>query len=317
MNTFHLIVGDGPIGRAVADELTARGLRYRLGSRHPSGQPPHGSRGYRVDALDAAQLVEASRGASHLYLTLGLPYDTRTWQAQWPPIVENAIEAARANRCTLVFFDNVYAYGPAPLRVPIREDHPRVPPSAKGRVRLALELRLLRANREQGVPMVIGRSADFYGPGVTQSMLYVGGVQRHLRGQRARVLADPDRRHAFTYTLDAARALVTLALDPGATGRVWHLPTVTPAPTMREWLGWSARIAGAPAGESVMPRWLLRWVAVFVPIVRETREMLYQFDHDYVFDASAFIDRYPDFRVTPPTQGLSAMIASLRGPSGG
>jgi hypothetical protein len=37
-------------------------------------------------------------------------------------------------------------------------------------------------------------------------------------------------------------------------------------------------------GLQVPPRWMLALLGVFVPIVRENMEMLYQFEHDYRFD---------------------------------
>ena len=307
--SLHLILGAGVVGEAVADELARRQLPHLRASRHaPATAVPH----RRVDALDLDSLRAGTADASHVYLTLGLPYDARVWARDWPRVAENLLQAARENGFRLVMLDNIYAYGPAPLQVPMREDHPQQPPSRKGRVRHAVSERLLRAAREEGLPVLIGRSADFYGPGVRQSILYAAAIERQLQGKAAQWLSDPDRRHSYTYTPDAGRALVTLALDEGAYGRAWHLPTAEPAPTSRELLMLSAGLLGAPARIQVLPRpmlWLLQWA---VPILRELREMLYQSDHDYVFSSAAFQQRYPDFRVTPYAEGLAAMVASFR-----
>lgn len=307
---LHLILGDGIVGRATADELARRGLAVALASRTPPdggpGPNPHPHR--RIDALDADGLRRATADATHLYVTLGLPYDTRTWQRDWPRVIENIVAAARANGLRVVMFDNVYPYGPAPLQVPMREDHPLEPPSAKGRVRRALDERLWRAAREDGVPVLIARSADFYGPGVRNSTLYVSAIERQLAGKPANWLGDPDRLHSFTYTLDAARGLVELALDDGAYGEAWHLPTAEPAPTPRQLLAESARLLGAPAAVRTMPRWMLAALAAFVPILREVREMLYQNEQDYVFSSAKFSARYPGFRVTPYAEGIAATV---------
>lgn len=309
---LHLILGDGVVGRAVADELARRGLPHALASRTapdgPAAAVPH----RRVDALDLDGLRAATADVSHLYLTLGLPYNTRVWQRDWPRVIDNAIAAARENGCRLVMFDNVYPYGPAPLRVPMREDHPWQAASRKGAVRQAVDERLHRAARDEGVRMLIARSADFYGPGVRNSLLYAAAIERQLQGKAAQCLSNPDLPHSYTYTGDAGRALVQLALDEQAYGQDWHLPTAEPAPTTRELLTLSAQLLGAPQGVQVLPRPVLALLQWFVPLLREVREMLYQGDHAYVFSSAKFMQRYPDFRVTPYAEGIAEMVRSLQ-----
>lgn len=305
----HLVIGDGVVGRALADELAALGLPHVLASRSPSTHPAPSR---RVDALDRAALTAACADASHVYVTLGLAYDTRVWERDWPSIIDNLIAAALAHGCRVVFFDNIYAYGPAPLQVPITEEHPQQPSSRKGRLRKTLDDRLLRAVHEDGLSLVIARSADFYGPGVRQSMLYAAAIERQLVGKPAQWLGSADKLHSYTYTVDAARALVRLALDDGAYGQVWHLPTAEPARTSRALLEQSATLLGAPTRVLAMPRPVMGLLGLFVPILREVREMLYQNDDDYVFSSAKFMSRYPDFRVTPYDEGLAAMAAAAR-----
>lgn len=307
----HLILGDGVIGQAVADELARLGEPLALASRHGPKAPPRHAH-LRLDALDAPALRAATQGVTHLYLTVGLPYAAATWERDWPRVMAHSIEAAQAHGALLVFFDNLYCYGPPPLAVPMREDHPRQPPSRKGAVRLGLLRQLQRAGERDGLRWVVGRSADFYGPGVRSSVLYASAIERQLRGQRAQWLGDADALHSFTYTEDAARALVQLARDAGAWQQEWHLPTASPAPTPRQLLELSARLLGAPAGVQALPAAFVKLLKPFVPILREYDEMLYQNRHDYVFDSGRFMARHPGFRVTPYEAGIEAMVASLR-----
>jgi len=309
-SSLHLIVGDGPVGLAVADELARLGLPYALASRTSPAAAAHAATHRCVDALELHSLMTASADVSHVYVTLGLPYETRVWQRDWPLVIENFVAAARRHRFKLVFFDNVYPYGPSPLRVPMTEEHPQQPSSRKGRVRKALVDRLCRAAREDGLRLVIGRCADFYGPGVRNSMLYSAAIERQLQGKAAQWLGCPDKRHSYTYTPDAGRGLVALALDDGAEGQAWHLPTAEPAPTTRELLEQSAALLGAPRKVQVMPMPLLRVLKWFVPILREVEEMLYQNTDDYVFSSAKFMQRYPGFPVTPYASGIEAMVRS-------
>lgn len=311
----HLIVGDGVIGRATAQALRQLGQNVVLASRHPVTTDDVDMPQMALDALDGPALGAAAEGASHLYLTLGLAYRASVWERDWPRIMRHAIDAALAHGAGLIWFDNVYAYGPLPLRVPMREDHPIDPPSRKGRVRAALLTLLREAGEQRGLRWLIARSADFYGPEVRLSILYSAAIERQLQGRAAYWLGDPDARHSFTYTPDAGRALARLALDEGAWQQTWHLPTASPAPTPRELLAESARLLGAPAGVHRLPVALARALGLAVPLLREVGELLYQNQQDYVFSSEKFMACYPDFRVTPYDEGLAAMVASLHAPA--
>jgi hypothetical protein len=57
-------------------------------------------------------------------------------------------------------------------------------------------------------------------------------------------------------------------------------------------------------------------LALAMPLLREVREMRYQYDHDYVFSSAKFMRRYPDFEVTPYEKGIAATVEALRGEAG-
>ncbi len=310
----HLIIGDGAIGRATALALRQDSQDIVLASRG-SRSAGHGDLPHRaLDALDGRALRAAAEGSSHLYLTLGLAYRAAVWERDWPRIMDHAIDAALANDAGLIWFDNLYAYGPQSLKVPMREAHPIDPPSRKGRVRARLLELLRQAGAQRGLRWLVARSADFYGPHVRLSILYSAAIERQLQGRAAFWLGDPDARHSFTYTLDAGRALARLALDEAAWQQSWHLPTASPAPTPRELLMESARLLGAPPRVQRLPVALVRALGLAMPLLREVGEMLYQNQQDYVFSSEKFMARYPDFRVTPYREGLATMVASLRAP---
>jgi len=54
----------------------------------------------------------------------------------------------------------------------------------------------------------------------------------------------------------------------------------------------------------------MRLLGLFVPILRELHEMMYQFENDYVFDSSKFQQRFPDFAVMPYDAGIANTIAA-------
>jgi hypothetical protein len=62
---------------------------------------------------------------------------------------------------------------------------------------------------------------------------------------------------------------------------------------------------------SILPQFMLSILGIFIPILREFREMTYQYDRDYVFDSSKFEKQ---FGVTPtkPEDAVRAVVASLQ-----
>jgi hypothetical protein len=58
---------------------------------------------------------------------------------------------------------------------------------------------------------------------------------------------------------------------------------------------------------SILPMWLLKILGVFIPIMREMPEMMYQYDRDYYFDSSKFETRFK-FSPTPYTVGVRETI---------
>jgi nucleoside-diphosphate-sugar epimerase len=135
------------------------------------------------------------------------------------------------------------------------------------------------------VRALIARSADFYGPGATQSFPHATVFERIKAGKTPQWIGDADTVHTFTFTPDAGRAVALLGRDDAAYGRTWHLPT-TPEPlTGRDFAHLACELAGRPAGLQVAPRWMLRAMGLLVPVLRENREMMYQFDHPYRFDS--------------------------------
>jgi uncharacterized protein YbjT (DUF2867 family) len=65
MSELHVIFGTGAIGRAIAEELTGRGVSIRMVNR--SGrmeEVPVGVEVVAADLFDAAQVREITRGAA-------------------------------------------------------------------------------------------------------------------------------------------------------------------------------------------------------------------------------------------------------------
>src|SRR5882757_1162112 len=100
----------GAIGSELVKELTTRNESIRLVSRNPK-LVPGAAEAVAADLSNLDDTVAAVSGSRIAYLLVGLKYDISVWQALWPRIMRNAIEACKRANARLVFFDNVYMYG--------------------------------------------------------------------------------------------------------------------------------------------------------------------------------------------------------------
>jgi nucleoside-diphosphate-sugar epimerase len=303
---LHTVLGaGGVIARELSLELARQGRQVRQVGRHPAAVQASDQL-KTANLLDARATAEAVAGSEVVYLVAGLAYDAAVWQAQWPRVMQNTIDACRRHGARLVFFDNVYAYG----RVDgaMTEDTPFNPCSRKGEVRAAIASTLLDAMRRGELQALIARSADFYGPGARLSLLEAVFFARLRAGKAPQWVGNPDLAHTFTFTPDAGSALAALGQAPEAFGQTWHLPTAQSlngaAVTGRGLARAVCALAGQPDRLQVAPAWLLHAMGWFVPVLRENREMMYQYQHGYRFE-SGKIEQAFGLRPTPYSEGLA------------
>lgn len=309
----HILLGaGGAITNPLASELLSQGESVRLVSR--SGHALPGAEHVRADLTKGAEVLGAVEQSSVVYLIAGLPYSTAVWREEWPKVMQNTIAACSAKRAKLLFFDNVYLYGN--VRGPMTEQTPAAPCSRKGEIRARIADLLISAWGRGDLKALIARSADFYGPyarGTSVPMLLV--IERLSRGKKAQWLINPRASHSLTYTLDCGRALPLLAKNDNAFGQVWHLPTASPPLTGEEFIGIAARKFDrkfdVSPSYSVLGRGSIRIAGLFNPLVRETYEMLYQNEDEYIFDSSKFCSRF-GFTPTPYEEGIGSAVDYAR-----
>lgn len=217
------------------------------------------------------------------------------------------LSAAEGSGAVLVTMSNLYGYGP--VGAPMTETTPLASTGKKGRVRAAMWLDALAAHETGRLRAVEARASDFYGPGITTNgHLGAQFMPRLLAAKPTRLMqGDPDAPHSWTYISDASATLITLATDARAWGRAWHVPTA-PAVSLREVATHTARIAMVPdRGVRVLPRWVLQSGGLAIPMLRELREVAYQFDEPFVLDSAAFTNTF-GAHPTPLDDGLRATI---------
>lgn len=305
---FVVLGAGGAMGDELVQQLTARQLPFRLVSRRA-----HAHQGaaevMHLDLTDKDQAVLAVKGASVAYLLVGLKYNRKVWEEQWPKIMSNTIEACKRSGTKLVFFDNVYMYGR--VKGPMTEVTPFEPCSRKGEIRAGIAEQLLKEWKAGNLTAMIARSADFYGPyamtGVANAMVF----DPLSKGKSAMCLVDDSQPHSYTYTPDAARGLMSLVESEAAWNQTWHLPTAANPLTGKELIRRAAEALNVKPKYRVLSLSMVKMAGWFNPIVREVYEMLYQNDLPYVFDSSKFTGVF-GYAATPYDDGIRTTAASYR-----
>jgi len=296
----------GAIGVELAKALPEYTDTIRLVSRQPRAVNADDQL-HAADLTKSDEVFKAVEGSDVVYLTVGLPYKLKVWQAAWPALMHNVIEACKAHNSKLVFFDNIYMYDPDYLPA-LTEETPIEPVSRKGAVRAAIAGMIWKEVSRGNLEALIARAADFYGPSIAGTSVLTEMVFEALgQGKKANWLGSDKYQHSFTYTPDAGKATALLGNTPEAYNQVWHMPTAADPPTGREWI---QAIAGKMAVEPkyrVANKFMVRLMGLFVPVMRELVEMMYQYERDYVFVSDKFEQAF-DLKPTPYAEGIREIV---------
>ena len=305
---MHVVFGAGPLGIALLRALEARKLPTRLVTR--GGKRAIGSampfEWFEADATDSRSVQRACAGASVVYHCAGAPY--HRWAEALPRMMDGIAGAARVAEAKLIYADNLYLYGK--VAGPMTEDLPSNPNSRKGQVRAQLADRLLDAHARGALRAAIGRGSDFFGPSVLLSHAGNRLFPQALAGKPTDALGDPDKLHSFTFIDDFAAALVVLGEREEALGHAWHIPTSEPL-THRAFIERVYRLAGTEPKLRTVAKWLVSLLALTDSTMREVKEMLYQFEDDFVVDSSRFTRTF-GLAPTPLDDAVRATLAWYR-----
>ena len=312
MSKIALFGAAGAIGNSIAAAVRGTGRPYRVVGRDAASL----RRDYGDDPLAEivtwnpdlpASVQAAATGIETLVYLVGVNY----WQFELHPALmrktlEGAIAAGVKN---VILIGTVYPYGRTDGK-PVREDHPRRPHTFKGRMRKEQEEILMAAHRDGRINATVLRLPDFYGPGVTASLLH-GAAVAAVEGGTADMLGPLERPHEFVFVPDVGPVVMQLAAAPGAWGKVWHLAGAG-VTTQRAMVTEIERQTGAPLKLRVAGKTMLRVLGLFNRMMREMVEMNYLLTEPLIMDDSALQGLIGPVRKTPYQEGVRQMLAALQ-----
>ena len=300
-----ILGANGTIGKVLARELLIYTDKIRLVSRNPR-KVNDSDELFAADLSNPETVDKAIAGSEVVYLVVGLDYKLNVWEEQWPKLMRAVLDACVKYKSRLVFFDNVYMYDINAIPH-MTEESPINPPSRKGAVRKKIAQMLLDEVKAGKLIALIARSADFYGPDNEKSVVTEIVYKNLKKGKSANWFVNADKKHSFTFTPDAAKATALLGNTIDAYNQVWHLPTDKNTLTGREFIDLFAKELKVKNKLMVMPLWLIKILGLFMPVLKEMPEMMYQNNRDYFFDSSKFDKRFK-FKTTTYQEGVRLVV---------
>ncbi len=303
---LHVIFGAGPVGQAVARELVQRGKTVKMVNR--SGQRPGGVPDNVTvaagDVFDVNVAKNLAQGATHVYQCTNPPYDK--WPEQFPTLQANTLEAAASAGAKYIVMENVYMYGDTDGQ-PIRKIC--LTTRIRGRARCAHRWQKMCwprisparcARRWRGRRIFMDRACWI-------RQRAIGCSDSPSKSKAASTAGNLDAQHSYTYIDDIGQALVILGERDEALGQAWHVPNAA-ATTTRQFVNLIFEELKQPARMSAVSKMMMRLAGLFIPGARETVEMFYEFEKDFVVDSGKFTQAF-GLQATPHREGIAATVA--------
>jgi NAD dependent epimerase/dehydratase len=238
-----LVTGaDGFIGSHLTERLVAEGARVRAfcfyNSRGSAGwldetdEATRRAIDFRFGDIRDARLVDAAtEGVEivfHLAALIAIPYSYTAPESFIDTNVRgtlNVLEAARRSGIQrLVHTSTSEVYG-TPEELPIRETHPLQAQSPYAASKVGADQLALAFQRSFGLPVVVLRPFNTYGPRQSERAVIPTMVRQLLAGAGEVHLGRLDPRRDLTYVDDTVDGFVRVATAPDLEGRTIQLGT--------------------------------------------------------------------------------------------
>ncbi len=261
MATYLVTGGAGFIGSHLAEALAGRGETVRVVDDLSTGHLEN------LAHLPSVDFVRGDLAEPGVAASVMRGVDIVLHQAAIPSVAKSVADPIRSNRANvdatlavlvaardarvrgLVFAGSSSVYGTAP-GLPKDESMPTAPASPYAVQKLAAEQYCVLFHRLYGLPTVVTRYFNVFGPRQDPSSPYSGVISRFttalLEGRRPVILGDGEQTRDFTFVGNVVDGVLRAATTPEAAGEIVNIAT-SHRVSLRQLLDTLAGLIGAPA----------------------------------------------------------------------
>lgn len=304
-----IVFGTGPLGLWVMLTLAEKGEQVTLVNRKGQIKQKLAKQIEIVagDATNSNAVHQICKEADTVFHCAMPPYTD--WPDKFPPLTRGILEGVARTNARLVYGDNLYMYGPTGGE-PVHESLPYAATGHKGMVRAQMAKMLLDAHKKGDVQVAIGRGSDFFGPLVVNAAFGEMFFKAILSGKPANLLGNMEMPHTYTYIKDFAKALVQISEHDEAFGQAWHVPSAETV-TTRQFVALVEKEIKQPIKIRAAGGFLVSLLGLFNPMIREVKEMMYEWEAPYVVDHSKFEKTF-GAKTTLHTEAIKETVAWYR-----
>lgn len=278
MKTALILGVTGNFGQEMGKALERQGWKIKAIVRNRQNLT-ESQRGYNIaegNFQDKKILQNASKDVDLIVYAVNPPYNQ--WHEHALSMLEPVVQLAEEKQLHILFPGNVYNFSPDSTA--ITESVHAEPVTAKGRIRVAMELRLFEASKS-GARVTIIRGGDFIG---RHSQWVDMILKKSKRNQHTmRFPHTSEHRHFWSYLPDLCANTAKIIEREKHTFEVWHDQGFVL--TQDDWQqafgqnGYALKITS-------FPWWLFSLFSYFVPLIREVVAMRYLWEETLILDGN-------------------------------
>lgn len=308
MKKAAVVGATGAMGYALVSELQQQGVEVLAFCRNvqKADRLFQGMTNVAVvkgDVRDEKLLRQIFEMVDIAFISLNIPY--QNWKDELLALFTDVFLAAQATGTKLAVVDNIYSYSMEAQW--LTEETKREPVTKKGQLRKLL-LQEAETWQNKGTEILIAHFSDFYGPYADNTILQQT-ITSMLRGKRPLFVGPINNKREFIYTLDGARALITLARHSDAYHQCWNIPGGELA-SGEEIISILRELTGNRKKPFVVSRQMIRFLGMFSGFMREVSEMMVLTEKPVYLSGAKYEEKIGPLPKTKLAVGLKAVVES-------
>lgn len=278
-----LVLGiTGSFGSHMARQLLAQGWRVTGIARNPESVPLDLKDQVTLVSIDVMDRESLQKHLpTHSTLIYGLNPQYNQWQKLALKLLHPSLEAAQAQKATLVFPGNVYGFNPYEKDC-FDEQDDFFPISRKGKIRVLMEQGLRRAS-ENGAQVIIMRAGDFIGTDSSTSWMNKL-LKKTRQGYELMVPGTKDIPHCWASLPELAKTTVEVLAHREQLPEFNQFNFAGQVLSFEELAQAIEKHTQKPVKLKSFPWTILRVLGLISPVIREIFEMRYLWNQSLILN---------------------------------